>query len=149
MYSLDKGDCEHCGRDFHYQLTNASFGDFSYAYCDCCGTLAIIHHGSVALAGLLPAAEQNRPIDKRWEPRLRHCECGGSFRAAASPRCIHCNSALSPQYAAGYIQSNLPQRRRGWQWPNSWSQDYCLSIEDPRNPGHLRQMEDPITGFNP
>lgn len=149
MYSLDKGDCEHCGRDFHYQLTNAAFGDFSYAYCDSCGTLATIRYDSVAFADLPPAAEPYRQIDKLWEPRLHRCGCGGSFRVGASPRCIHCNSQLSPQHAATYIQSNLPQRRSGWKWPDSWSDEYCLSIEDMRNPGHMRQMDDPIIGPHP
>jgi hypothetical protein len=148
MYSLDKGDCEHCGRDFHYQLNNAAFGDFSYAYCECCGALAVIHYGSVAFTRLPPAAKLHRPIDKLWEPLLRPCDCGGSFRTAASPRCIHCNSTLSPQFAATYIERNLPHRRSGWQWPGSWSDEYCLSIEDPRNPGRMRQLEDPIIGSN-
>ncbi|HEU5350435.1 MAG TPA: hypothetical protein VFU55_02490 [Terracidiphilus sp.] len=149
MYSLDKGDCEHCGHDFHYQLTNAAFGDFSYAYCDSCGMLAVIHYSGAGFASLPRASELHRPIDKRWEPLLKHCECGGSFRAAASPRCLHCNSTLSPEFAAGYIQGNLPQRRSGWKWPGSWSQEYCLAFEDPRNPGHMRQLEDPILGNAP
>ncbi|MGB6974981.1 MAG: hypothetical protein WBD67_09900 [Terracidiphilus sp.] len=149
MFSLDKGDCEHCGRDFHYQLTNAAFGDFSYAYCDSCGTLATIRYDSLSFADLPPAAELHRQIDKLWEPLLRRCNCGGRFCVGASPRCIHCNSQLSPQFAASYIQSSLPQRRRGWKWSDSWTDEYCLAIEDPRDPGHMRQMDDPVIGPNP
>ncbi|HVC48395.1 MAG TPA: hypothetical protein VND90_14230 [Terracidiphilus sp.] len=144
MYSLNKGDCEHCGRDFHYLLTNAAFGDFSYAYCDSCGTLATVRYDNRSFAGLPPAAELHRQIDKLWEPLLRRCECGGRFHIGSSPRCVHCNSVLSPQYAASYIERNLPKRQRGWHWPGSWFQEYCLAIEDPRNPGRVRQLDDPL-----
>ena len=46
MFSLHKGDCEHCCRTYHYMLLHAGFGDFSYAYCDACGMLATFHYSN-------------------------------------------------------------------------------------------------------
>lgn len=149
MYSLHKGDCEHCGHEFRYQLTSAVFGRFFYAYCDACGTLATVQPGTVAGAGAPPADKTTYEIPALWEPLLKCCPCGGHFRAGCAPRCIHCNSVLSPQSAATYIQRNFADNRRGWKWPGTWSAEFCMAIEDPRNPGHLRQLDDPVLALVP
>jgi hypothetical protein len=33
---------------------------------------------------------------------------------------------------------------KGWRWQGNWNGVYCLAIEDPRDPGTLRQMIDPV-----
>ncbi len=38
----DPGTCEHCGSKFAYNLLHNGFNDSAYAYCDRCGTLAIL-----------------------------------------------------------------------------------------------------------
>ncbi|HUX44560.1 MAG TPA: hypothetical protein VMV57_07415 [Terracidiphilus sp.] len=144
MFTLSKGDCEHCSRTFHYQLWQAGFGDFSYAYCDSCGTLAVFNFSNQKLNALPALSETHRAIDAAWEPHLAPCGCGGRFRKGAAPRCVHCNSILSPEYAASYIERNSTERLRGWHWQNNWNADYCLAIEDPHEPGTLRQVTDPI-----
>jgi phage FluMu protein Com len=144
MYSLSKGECEHCNRTFHYLLLNATFGNFFYAYCDSCGTLATVSEDSEALARLPILTPPRRVIDSKWETLLCRCNCGGHFRARSAPRCIHCNSVLSPEAAATFIERNSTERMRGWRWSGSWSEEYCIALEDPQSPGTLRQMVDPV-----
>jgi hypothetical protein len=144
MFALHKGDCEHCCRDYRYMLLHAGFGEFSYAYCDSCGTLAAFAYTNRELLSLPPLSAKHEEIDAAWEPFLRPCACGGHFRKGASPRCVYCNSALSADYAAGHIERNSVGAARGWRWQRNWNDLYCLVIEDPNNPGTLRQIADPI-----
>lgn len=144
MFSLNKGDCEHCSRTYRYMLLHAGFGDFSYAYCDCCGTLAAFAYTNKDLSNLPPISTRNEEIEAIWEPYLRPCSCGGSFRKGSAPRCVYCNSVLSAEYAASHIEKNSVCAARGWRWQRNWRDMYCLVIEDPKNPGYLRQIADPI-----
>ncbi|MFZ0742985.1 MAG: hypothetical protein WAM85_01185 [Terracidiphilus sp.] len=89
-------------------------------------------------------SNRNQVIDGSWEPFLRPCSCGGNFRKGASPRCLRCNSTLSAEYAAGHIERNSVGAAKGWRWQGNWSDTYCMVIEDQSNPGHLRQIADPI-----
>ncbi len=144
MFSLHKGDCEHCSRTYRYMLLHAGFGDFSYAYCDSCGTLAALAYTNRDLSNLPATTVRHEEIEKGWEPYLRPCSCGGSFRKGVSPRCVYCNSPLSADYAAGHIERNSVGATRGWRWQRNWHDMYCMVIEDPTNPGSLRQIADPI-----
>jgi hypothetical protein len=144
MFALHKGDCEHCLRIFRYTLLHAGFGDFSYAYCDACGTLATFNYSDGFLVKLPPHSETHQVIDAGWEPFLAPCACGGHFRADASPRCVHCHAALSAEHAAAHIERNAIGAGRGWRWQGNWSDTYCVALEDPRDPGTLRQVEDPF-----
>ena len=144
MFALHKGDCEHCCRTYRYMLLHAGFGDFSYAYCDCLRNarrLAYTNRISRICRDDLPTHQE---IDAGWEPYLRPCSCGGNFRKGASPRCVYCNSPLSADYAAGHIERNSVGATRGWRWQRNWHDMYCMVIEDPTNPGSLRQIADPI-----
>ena len=60
------------------------------------------------------------------------------------PAVPHCNSTLSPEYAAGHIERNSVGAARGWHWQRNWNDVYCMVIEDPNNPGKLRQITDPM-----
>ena len=144
MNTLKKGDCEHCGRFYRYSLWNSGFGNNSYAYCDQCGLLAILNYSNPLVAALPHVSIENEEIDKSWEPFLLPCPCGGRFRKGASPRCQYCNEPLSPMHAAGHIEAQAFGSGRGWHWQNSWSGLHCMAIEDPRKPGSLLQIEDPI-----
>jgi hypothetical protein len=144
MFSLHKGDCEHCSRNYRYMLLHAGFGDFSYAYCDGCGTLAALAYTNRELATLPATMIRNEEIPASWEPFLRPCSCGGTFRKGAAPRCVYCNSILSAEYAGSHIEKNSAGAVRGWRWQQNWSDTYCLVIEEPNNPGHLRQIADAI-----
>jgi hypothetical protein len=144
MFALHKGDCEHCLRTFRYTLLHAGFGDFSYAYCDCCGMLATFNYSDSILVKLPPPAAPHQVIDSDWEPFLDACACGGSFRSGAAPRCVFCNSVLSAVHAATHIERNTVGSGRGWHWQGNWTDLYCIALEDPKDPGSLRQVEDPF-----
>jgi hypothetical protein len=38
----DIGDCEHCKKKFGYYLIHNGFNDSAYAYCDTCGSTALL-----------------------------------------------------------------------------------------------------------
>lgn len=142
MFVLQQGDCDHCHRAFHYTLLHAGFGDYSYAYCDSCGMLATFNYSNSFLVNMPPISVPHQVIDRAWEPFLAPCDCGSHFRAGAAPRCIFCNTPLSAQHAATYIEPNTKGAGRGWRWQGNWTDLYCLAMEDPRAPGSLRQVND-------
>jgi hypothetical protein len=69
-------------------------------------------------------------IPESAEPFLKKCECGGSFRKNASPRCPRCNAKLSAEAVTEYIEGNAPGTREGWRWQRNWVGIYCIVIED-------------------
>ena len=144
MFALHKGDCEHCTRIFRYTLLHAGFGDFSYAYCDACGTLATFSYSNSHLVKLPPPSTPHQVIDPEWEAFLDECRCGGHFRSGASPRCVFCSEVLSADHAAAHIERNAIGAGRGWRWQRNWTDLYCIALEDPKDPGNLRQVEDPF-----
>jgi hypothetical protein len=144
MVMLKKGDCEHCGRVYRYSLWHCGFGDTSYAYCDDCGMLATINYSSEGVADFPDPSAKYQEIDSQWEPLLSHCECGGRFRKGSAPRCPHCNEPLSASHAAAHMEKQAVGAPKGWHWQGNWHGVYCLAIEDPRDPGTLRQMIDPV-----
>lgn len=144
MFTLHKGDCEHCGRIYHYMLLHAGFGDYSYAYCDTCGALATFSYSSSFLLKMPPISVPHQVIDAEWEPFIRPCACGGHFRKAAAPRCVYCKAVLSPDHAADHIERNSIGAGRGWRWQRNWLDLYCMATEDLANPGTLRQVVDPF-----
>lgn len=144
MFSLLKGDCEHCGQFYRYSLLHAGFGDFSYAYCDTCGKLATFSSSSSFLLSMPRAVSPHQVIDDAWGPHIRSCDCGGAFRRGASPRCVVCTRPLSAEHATGHIEHNFIGGGRNWRWQRNWTDTYCLEIEDPARPGSLRHMRDPF-----
>jgi hypothetical protein len=102
---LEHGKCEHCRATFGCTLIHNGFNDSAFAYCDTCGLTAI-----------LSAWFENIPRDADFKPHgpvsldseawLTPCQCGGAFRATASPRCPRCNSRLSAQLARFWIEAN-------------------------------------------
>ncbi len=144
MFSLLKGDCEHCGQAYRYSLLHAGFGDCSYAYCDCCGQLATFSYSSSFLLSMPRIVSPHQVIDAAWEPFIRSCTCGGTFRREASPRCVVCTQPLSALYATGHFEHNFASNGRNWRWQRNWTDTYCLEIEDPTQPGAMRHMIDPF-----
>jgi hypothetical protein len=144
MFTLHKGDCEHCCRVYHYTLLHAGFGDYSYAYCDCCGMLATFGYSSSFLLTLPRLTNQHQVIDPAWEPFILPCGCGGHFRSEASPRCVFCKEPLSAEHAAPHIERNSVGAGRGWRWQKNWTETYCIALEDPKSPGSLRQVNSPF-----
>ena len=143
MVMLKKGDCEHCGRLYRYSLWHSGFGDNSYAYCDDCGMLALFNYSNEKVRALPPPRDRFGEIDQSWEVFLQLCPCGGAFRKGASPRCPSCRQKLSPTHAAAHIEAQA-MGARGWSWQNNWNGIYCMAMNDPRNPGSVLQVIDPI-----
>ena len=141
---LKKGDCEHCERIYRYSLWNSGFGDNSYAYCDQCGMLGTISYSNDYVAEFPPLSAKYAVIDESWEPHLRPCRCGGSFRKGAVPRCPYCREALSAAFAAAHMERQALGAPKGWRWQCNWSGTYCMAIEDPYDPGTLLQAVDPV-----
>ena len=144
MVILKKGDCEHCGRIYRYSLWDCEFGKSSYAYCDRCGKLALLNYANPQVAALPPLKNQHAEIDQSWEQFLEPCDCEGTFRRGSSPRCPYCNQQLSPTHVAAQIEAQTQGTNKAWHWQNDWKGPYCLAIDDPQNPGVLRQMIDPV-----
>jgi hypothetical protein len=144
MVILKKGDCEHCHREYRYSLWHSGFGDNSYAYCEECGMLATLSYSNQQVSEFPTLSAHCQEIDESWEPLLRHCACGGRFRKGATPRCPHCFQPLSAIYATEHMERQAMGAKKGWRWQGDWSGVYCIAIEDPLEPGSLRQMIDPV-----
>jgi hypothetical protein len=144
MMMLKKGDCEHCRRFYRYSLWNCGFGENSYAYCEQCGMLATISYANEETAEFPALSAKYMEIDQSWEQHLRPCNCGGQFRKGASPHCPYCHKALSAMYAAAHMERQALGAPRGWRWQCNWSGTFCMAIEDPREPGTLLQVVDPL-----
>ena len=144
MVILKKGDCEQCRRNYRYSLWHSGFGDNSYSYCDLCGMLATLSFTNKFVANFPSNSPRYQEMEPAWEPLLRPCECGGRFRVGSMPRCPSCRMELSPIYAARHLEQNARGAVRGWHWQRNWHGVYCIAIEDPKEPGTLRQVIDPI-----
>jgi len=69
------------------------------------------------------------PIEAHLEPLISTCECGGSFRSNAPPRCPLCSAPLSADAATAYIERNAEGTAKGWRWDRTWSGIYCMDVE--------------------
>ena len=121
------GNCEHCQKQFAYSLVHNGFNDSSYAYCDACGMTALLDGWKVPADIRLSLHQSIMP---EIEPLLVPCECGGTFRTEASPRCPNCRETLSAVRAADYIEPQAEGTKKGWRWQRAWKGLYCIIIED-------------------
>jgi hypothetical protein len=144
MFSLLRGECDHCGRAYRYSLLDAAFSDCSYAYCNTCGVLAIINYSSSYIMSMPQISTPHQVIDSAWEPYLRPCACGGQFRSGAAPRCMVCRRELSAVNATTHIERNFIAGSRTWSWQRNWTGSYCIDIESPALPGVPRHVENPF-----
>ena len=139
MRRSKRGDCGHCRRRFNYYLVHNGFGDCAYAYCDACGTTAIMGGWDDHQRPPNAPLEIQGPILVDTEPWLSPCSCGGHFRRDASPRCPSCLAPLSAEEVAGFIERNAEGTRIGWSWQRSWLGVYAIIIEDRRIDNPWRQ----------
>lgn len=122
------GECERCHGAFAYELIHNGFGDTAYAYCDRCGTTALLSGWYQDIPAGAPLRVQG-PIESETEVWLQPCSCGGTFRRNATPRCPHCNAPLSAEIATRYIEKNAHGTKKGWRWQRSWLGMYGIVIE--------------------
>jgi hypothetical protein len=121
-----QGKCEHCEASFVYDIWHTGFGDSAYAYCEECGCVAMLNGWTAPRWIKLRIHEA---IPEEIESELQPCECGGTFRRNASPRCPKCRRQLSPDEAAMWIEANAPETAKGWRWQRSWTGLYAICIE--------------------
>ena len=121
------GTCEHCGQTFACSLIHDGFNESCHAYCERCGTTAVIdtNYRDREAEGL----PRHRGITAAGEDLLRPCDCGGRFVATGSPRCPDCRAELSALAAASWIEAQSPGAARGWRWQRNWTGGYALVIE--------------------
>jgi hypothetical protein len=128
MAHFDTGSCDSCGGKFQYRLVHNGFGDSAFAYCDACGSSALLScwHDRIPAGAKLKV---HGPINPEAEALLAPCACGGKFKASASPRCPHCLSMLSAEASRAFIEANAPGSSKGWRWQGSWDGVYSILIE--------------------
>src|SRR5271156_4465348 len=124
------GHCENCQESFEYNIYHSGFGDCSYAYCDTCGMTSILSMWDKRWPKLPPGYLHHREICPDFEPFIRPCTCGGSFKKGASPRCPHCRRVLSAEAATSFIEKNAKGTKKGWRWQRNWTDTYCIVIDD-------------------
>lgn len=123
------GTCDHCLKEFSYQLIHNGFNDSAYAYCDRCSYTVILSGWYAPLRKLKHPVHFHKRISPDVEPLLRPCPCGGTFRHSADPKCPHCSEPLSPDKAANFIEKNAPGTAKGWRWQRSWDGINSIVIE--------------------
>jgi hypothetical protein len=120
-----KGHCDSCHKQFDYYLIHNGFNESAYAYCDKSGEVCLLDLWRMPAGvdiigqGLIPESV---------EPFLKPCECGGSFKREAAPRCPSCNSILSALTGTKYLEANAKGTQAGWRWQQSWQGLYCIVI---------------------
>jgi hypothetical protein len=129
----DQLQCYNCSARFGYRLIHNGFNDSAYAYCDTCGRTALL-----SLYSEIPSdvSIDYGMIDQAVEPHISNCNCGGHFRANASPRCPHCHMALSAEKLTPAIEAAASGTKAGWRWQRNWTGLYAIIIEG-------RKMNDP------
>ena len=123
-----RGQCSACRATFAYQLIHNGFNDTAYAYCESCGSTALL---SCWFPKIPPDSglKVHGPISEEVEPLLLSCDCGGRFRADAVPRCLKCRAVLSATEARSYIEADHQEGvREGWRWQGSWQGTYCIIV---------------------
>jgi len=99
--------CKKCNETVQGELYHLGFSDMDCMYCDSCPrALLLKDHTLAQRCGI--EWPNLQPGDKGWEYYNRHllpvyarfealflpCECGGTYRAGAPPRCPKCNEYL-------------------------------------------------------
>ena len=124
-----RGACESCGAVFPYEIAHNGFNDSAHAYCDRCGTTAIV--GVLAIEKRLGHVPKTlAPLPAEIEPLLEGCSCGGRFVGTAPARCPSCHRALSAARAAKWLESQAAGTGNGWRWQRSWSGLYALILAE-------------------
>lgn len=122
------GVCEHCQQTLDYWLLQCQRTKSAYAYCDACGTTAILSLTDPRMPHL-PKQQAPEEISADLEPYLLRCYCGGQFKRGSFPRCPLRNETISADWAATYIEPNAFGSREGWRWQGNWSGPYGFVIE--------------------
>ena len=123
------GACEDCHKRFEYTLIHNGVNSSSYAYCERCGTVAILDlsDSRFPVESLKKSAYQ--VIAPGVEEHLKPCSCGGKFSAQSAPHCPFCQQPLSAVKAAAYIEQQAPKSAADWHWQNNSKGNYCMVVE--------------------
>jgi hypothetical protein len=120
--------CSACRAAFPYHLIHDGFNVSAHGYCHLCGRTLVLD---------LPSHDPRYSeaqgfgcITLATESKLAPCQCGGQFRASASPRCPSCGIELSAVSLGPQIEANAVGTKAGWRWQNSWQGLYAIIIGD-------------------
>jgi hypothetical protein len=131
------GTCKHCGLIFELKLIHNGFNYSSYAYCDTCGTTAVLSGWDKRWPQGVEFIQAEIPVE--METHLSPCACGGKFTKGSAPRCRHCRQPIDPIDAAAYIEEHLQGARTGWRWQRNWHGLYCVILEGRRVEDNFRE----------
>jgi hypothetical protein len=123
------GTCEECHKMFEFTLFHSGVTNSCYAYCEGCGTTAVLDISDGRFPIELVKFSAYKVIARELERYLKPCACGARFIAGAAPQCPHCRQALSPTKAAQYLERSLGKGSPNWKWQMSWSGNYYIVIE--------------------
>jgi hypothetical protein len=122
------GTSEHCAFNFPYSLVHNGFNDSAFAYCDSCGATCILSAWSKDIPSGAGFTAHHGPVSPSTEGFLAPCDCGGRFRANASPRCPRCRRELSAQAVRPWLEANAPGSAKGWRWQGRWDDLNCIVV---------------------
>jgi hypothetical protein len=114
---------------FEFTLFHSGVTNSCYAYCEGCGTTAVLDISDGRFPVELVKFSAYKVIARELERHLKPCVCGARFIAGAAPQCPHCRQALSPTRAAEYLERSLSKGPADWKWQMSWSGNYYIVIE--------------------
>jgi len=123
------GTCEDCHKRFEFTMHHNGVNNSSYAYCERCGSTAILDVSDSRFPVDLLKKSAYKVIASGMESHLKPCSCGGRFTAKATPQCPYCRQPLSPLKAAVYIEMHAPKSAPDWRWQMNWTGNYCITIE--------------------
>jgi hypothetical protein len=123
------GTCEECHKMFEFALFHSGVTNSCYAYCEGCGTTAVLDISDGRFPIELVKRSAYKVIARDLEHYLKPCVCGARFTSMAAPQCPHCHQALSPTTAAQYLERSLSKSSPSWQWQMSWTGNYYIVIE--------------------
>ena len=121
------GECEVCHHSFEFSIINNLMADTAYAYCDTCGTMALLSGWYEHVPAGAPLRVQG-VIPPELEAWLAPCGCGGTFKHGSEPRCPACRAPISAEAATSYIEPQAPGTKGGWRWQRTWIGPYGFLI---------------------
>jgi hypothetical protein len=125
---------------FEFVLLHSGVTNSCYAYCEGCGTTAVLEISDGRFPVELVRSSAYKVIVPDLERHLKPCSCGARFTASAAPQCPHCRQVLSPTKAASYIERSMSKGTPSQRWQMSWSGNYYIVIEGKQVRNNFRSI---------
>ena len=106
------GTCEECHKMFEFTLFHSGVTNSCYAYCEGCGTTAILDISDGRFLLELVKFSAYKVIAPDLERYLKPCACGARFTARAADACwLGVAGRLSTGVRSGRAQAGRPAYR--------------------------------------